>query len=262
MALAPQFSSVLRQPSLSDKVAELLTEAITSGQFRPGDRLPSERELGDQFNVSRTVIREAVRSLAARGLVQVTSGRGVEVCRIGPRNVAASMRLLVRGHEGLDYEKVHEVRTALEVQTAGLAALRASPEDLAHLQQLCAAQQQSLHSGDLAAASEHDFQFHRELARASGNPLLLAMLDSISDVLREVRNQAMVRPHVGEVGVKAHRWILDCVEAKQPGAAREAMEKHLAEAERTWRGLDADAIEADPGKRPPKSPKSPLRSKK
>ena len=101
------FRSVAREPSLSDRVAEQLTEAIVSRQIPAGERLPSERELGDRFRVSRTVVREAVRSLAARGLVRVTSGRGVEVNEIGASNVAASMRLLVRGHQGLDYGKVN-----------------------------------------------------------------------------------------------------------------------------------------------------------
>jgi GntR family transcriptional repressor for pyruvate dehydrogenase complex len=230
------FRSVAREPSLSDKVAEQLTEAIVSRQVRPGERLPSERELGEKFNVSRTVVREAVRSLAARGLVRVTSGRGVEVSEFNSGNVAASMRLLVRGHEGLDYGKVNEVRTAVEVQTAGLAAQRATPDDLQRLRQICDDQQRSLEKGELATASELDFQFHRELTRASGNELLLAMLDSISDVLREVRNQAMAQPHVGEDGLRAHRWILECVSSREPGAARDAMAKHLAEAERVWRG--------------------------
>jgi GntR family transcriptional repressor for pyruvate dehydrogenase complex len=234
--LVQPFRSVARQPSLSDKVAEQLTEAIVSRQVRPGQRLPSERELGEKFSVSRTVVREAVRSLAARGLVRVTSGRGVEVSEIGSGNVAASMRLLVRGHEGLDYGKVNEVRTAVEVQTAGLAAQRARAEDLARLRQICDDHQRALDTGDLATASELDFQFHRELTRASGNELLLAMLDSISDVLREVRNQAMAQPHVGEDGIRAHRWILECVSSREPEAARNAMAKHLSEAERVWQG--------------------------
>ena len=130
-----------------------------------------------------------MRSLVARGLVRVTSGRGVEVSEINSGNVAASMKLLVRGYEGLDYEKVNEVRSAVEVQTAGLAAQRARPEDLERLRELCDEHQRSLQRGDLIAAGELDFQFHQELTRASGNELLVAMLDSISDVLREVRNQ-------------------------------------------------------------------------
>src|SRR5580658_7923454 len=93
------YNSVARAQSLSDKVAEQLTEAITSRRLPPGKLLPLERDLGEQFKVSRTVVREAVRSLAARGLVRVTAGRGVEVIEGSSDNVAASMRLMVRGHE-------------------------------------------------------------------------------------------------------------------------------------------------------------------
>ena len=245
------FRIVTRAPSLSDTVAEQLTEAIVSRKIRAGERLPSERELGDKFKVSRTVIREAVRSLAARGLVRVTSGRGVEVNEFGSRGVAASMSLLVRGHKGLDYGKVNEVRTAVEVQVAGLAAQRARPEDLERLHELCADHQRSLEEGNLAAASEFDFQFHRELTRSSDNELLLAMLDSISEVLREVRAQSIAEPHVGEEGLRAHRRILKCVIARKPQAAREAMAAHLAEAERVWLGVNARRV-----KSPPRKPKS------
>jgi GntR family transcriptional repressor for pyruvate dehydrogenase complex len=229
------FRGISRNLSLSDKVVEQLTEAIVSHRLAPGERLPSERDLGDKFQVSRTVVREAIRSLAARGLVRVTSGRGVEVNELGSEHVADSMRLVVRGREGLDYGKVNEVRTALEVQTAGLAAERAKPQDIERLERLCDDHERSLRSGDMGNASEVDFQFHRELTRAADNDLLLGMLDSIADVLREVRNQSMNLPHVGEEGLEAHRRILKSVKAKNPAAARKAMTEHLAEAERVWR---------------------------
>jgi GntR family transcriptional repressor for pyruvate dehydrogenase complex len=231
------FRAIKRVQSLSDRVADQLTEAILSRQLNPGDLLPPERELGDKFGVSRTVVREAVRSLAARGLVRVTSGRGVEVNAFGPGDVAASISLLVRGQEELDYGTVNEVRAALEVQVADLAAQRAGSDDLKRLAQLCDDYQQSLERRDLVAAGDLDFQFHRELAQAAGNDLLLAMLDSIGDVLREVRNQAMNDVHVGEEGLRAHRKILKHVSAGKPDEARAAMAAHLAEAERVWRGL-------------------------
>jgi len=241
--------SVTRSLTLSDKVTEQLTEAIVSGQIRPGDRLPSERELGDKFKVSRTVVREAVRSLAARGLVRATSGRGVEVTGINSGDMVASMRLLVRGHDGLDYGKVNEVRTAVEVQVAGLAAQRALPPDLERLRKLCDDHERALEDNDFSTASELDFQFHRELTRASGNELLLAVLDSISDVLREVRNQSMSQPHVSEGGLKAHRLILKCVTARKPDAARQAMAKHLAEAERLWRNAGGEDAASPAGRK-------------
>lgn len=239
-ALSFPFRGMSRTPSLSDRVAEQLTEAIVSKHLRAGDRLPSERDLGDQFKVSRTVIREAVRSLVARGLVRVTSGRGVEVNDFGSHGVAASMSLLIRGHESLDYGKVNEVRTAVEVQVAGLAAQRAKPQDLQRMSEICDQHERSLRQGDLAAASELDFQFHRELTRAADNELLLAMLDSIAQVLREIRHQSISEPHVGEDGLRAHRRILKCVTTGKVQAARDAMAEHLAEAEGVWLGTQSD----------------------
>jgi GntR family transcriptional regulator, transcriptional repressor for pyruvate dehydrogenase complex len=242
------FRSLTREPSLSDQVAKQLAELIISRQIRAGERLPSERDLGVQFKVSRTVIREAVRSLAAQGLVCVTSGRGLEVKEFGPSAVTASMSLLVRGYEGLDYGKVNEVRTAVEVQVAGLAAQRAQREDIELLCKICDDHQHSLEKGDLAAASKLDFRFHRELTRSSGNALLLAMHDSIAEVLREVRNQSMTQPHVSEDGLRAHRKILRYVSAGKVQAARDAMADHLAAAERVWLGAKGRANKTAPRK--------------
>ena len=112
---AERFRSVARELKpvrQGGRAADRGTEAIVSKQLKAGKRLPSERDLGERFKVSRTVVREAVRSLAAWGLVRVASGRGVEVNEIGSENVATSMRLLVRGHTGLDYGKVHDARRA------------------------------------------------------------------------------------------------------------------------------------------------------
>ncbi len=191
--------------------------------------------------------------MAARGLVRVTAGRGVEVIEGSSDNVAASMRLMVRGREGLGYQKVHEVRMAVEVQTAGLAAQNATPEDVERIRTLCDEHQRSLEKKDMAQASELDFQFHRELTRASGNELLGAMLDSISDVLREVRHQSMNVPHVGEEGLKAHRKILKYIAAGDVDGAREAMIEHLGEAERIWQGTLAAKSKAQDRKGKPKA---------
>jgi GntR family transcriptional repressor for pyruvate dehydrogenase complex len=228
-------NSVQRDLRLSDKVAEQLTEAIMSGRIPPGSRLPSERELGDQLKVSRTVIREAVRSLAALGLVTVTAGRGVEVAA-DPKAASSSMRLMVRGYGEMDYGTVHEVRVPIEVQAAALAAERASKKDIERLREICNRHAKHIEKGDLAAAVEEDYAFHDEIANLAGNPLLKAMYASLSEVLSEVRTPARHSAEVAESGLKAHRWLLECLAARDQTAARGAMEKHLAEAERIWRG--------------------------
>jgi GntR family transcriptional regulator, transcriptional repressor for pyruvate dehydrogenase complex len=202
------------------------------------------------------VVREAFRSLAARGLVRVTTRRCVEVNEFGSENVADSMRLLVRGRVGLDYAKVNEVRTVVEVQTAGLAAERARPEDIERLGRICDEHERALRDGDMGAAGELDFQFHRELVRACDNELLVAMLDSIADVLREVRNQAMGVPHASEEGLKAHRRILRSVKSGNAASARNAMAVHLAEAERVWRRGGSRAKAASPSRSARARPRS------
>src|SRR5262245_60536471 len=109
------FEQVSREPRLSDKVADMMLNTILTRQLKPGERLPSERELGEQFGVSRTVVREAVRVLAAKGLIDVRSGRGLRVAAVNATAVSESMSLFLRGST-LDYPKVHEIRTMLEVQ--------------------------------------------------------------------------------------------------------------------------------------------------
>lgn len=234
MATRVRFGNVEREPSLVDKVAQELTEAIISGDLPSGERLPPERDLGEQFGVSRTVIREAVRTLAARGLVRVTSGRGVEVAAFDANTVADSLRLFIRGSQVFDYEQIHEVRSTIEVKTAVLAAQRATQENIAGMEELCAEHEQRLRAGEYLAASHVDFEFHRALASAANNDLFLIMLDSIADVLREVRDKAYPQPHVGELGLTEHRQILQAVAAADADAAREAMVRHLEQAESIW----------------------------
>jgi len=126
------FPQVARERRLSDKVADMMLETILAGRFKVGDRLPSERALGEQFGVSRTVVREAVRALVAKGVIEVRSGSGLRVVAVNADAVHESMNLYLRGGR-LEFEKVHEVRALLEVHLAGLAAERASDDDIALL---------------------------------------------------------------------------------------------------------------------------------
>src|SRR5215212_10173666 len=128
------FDQVAREPRLSDKVAEMMLETILSNRLNVGDRLPSERELGEQFGVSRTVVREAVRALVAKGVIEVRSGSGLRVAAVDADSVRESMSLFLRGG-AIDFDKVNEVRSLLEVHIAGLAAERRTEDDLVGLRE-------------------------------------------------------------------------------------------------------------------------------
>lgn len=226
------FSEVVREPTLSDRVAGSITEAIVSGRLQPGERLQSERELGERFGVSRTVIREAIRSLSAHGLVESHPGRGMIVAKVGPEAVNRLMTLFLRGNGAIDYSKVHEVRSALEVEMTGTAAARASEGDVARLRELLA--QLGEAGGNAERAAELDIEFHQAIAAATQNELFAVMLGSIGDVLRESREVAFRAPGMLEYALEAHGSILEAIEAHDEEAARTAMRAHLEHSQRVW----------------------------
>jgi GntR family transcriptional repressor for pyruvate dehydrogenase complex len=225
------FEQVAREPRLSDKVAEMMLETILSKRLNVGDRLPSERELGEQFGVSRTVVREAVRELVAKGVIAVRSGSGLRVAAVNASAVSESMSLFLRGG-ALDFEKVHEVRTLLEVHIAGLAAERAHPEDVAALRVVH--ERMQAESGDVETAALDDLEFHRVIARATHNELYLVLLDSIGGSQIDIR-RANLGSGSAPATLEQHSQVLDRIAAHDPEGAREAMTAHLDGVAAWWR---------------------------
>lgn len=226
------FAPVTRNPRLADKVTEQLLVSIKSDDLPPGSRLPSEREMGEMFGVSRTVVREAVRSLTAKGVLSVRPGSGVLVAAADAASVSEQMSLFLRGRGALEYRKINEVRAALEVSASRLAALRATPADVAELREHC--ERMALLDNDIEAASSEDVEFHRSIARATDNELFVVMLDSIGDILLEIRRVTLAVPGRVEVGVFYHRQILERIEAHDVDGAAVAMSEHLANSSAAW----------------------------
>jgi GntR family transcriptional repressor for pyruvate dehydrogenase complex len=231
------FDQLAREPRLSDKVSQLIRDRILSGRLSPGDRLPSERELGEMFGVSRTVIREAVRALAAKGLIEVRSGSGLRVAPADASNVQESMTLFLRAAT-LDYEKLHEVRKVLEVHIAGLAADRATPEDGERLRDAARRMEQTASDGkdiDLDAVAQRDLDFHAAVAAATHNELFMLLMDPIGEALISVR-RANLRVNL-EQTLDLHRDVVERIAAGDVAGARAAMARHLDHVEETWRAL-------------------------
>jgi len=226
------FELVAREPRLSDKVADLMLETILSRKLEVGDRLPSERELGEQFGVSRTVVREAVRALVAKGVIEVRSGSGLRVAAVDAAAVTESMSLFLRGGS-LDFEKVHEVRALLEVHIAGLAAERATADDLARLREVHERMQRE--AGDVEAAARDDLEFHRAIASATQNDLYLLLLDSIGSALIDIRRENLASGSA-PMTLTQHEQALDRIAAHDAAGARAAMAAHLEGVAVWWRG--------------------------
>jgi GntR family transcriptional repressor for pyruvate dehydrogenase complex len=200
-----------------------MLDMILSNELQVGDRLPSERELGEQFGVSRTVIREAVRGLATKGVIDVRTGSGLRVAAVESAAVSEMLGLYLRGRQ-IDYGNVHEVRLLLEVHVAGLAATRAEQADIEQIEQMHA--QMASELADVDAATQLDLEFHRAIARATHNDLYLVLLDSIGDYLVDVRKSNLAAGF-GKKALAHHQAILDAIAAHDPDAARAAMSTHL-----------------------------------
>lgn len=218
------FEPVPREPTLATTVAAGIEQLIREGRLAPGEHLPSERALADQFRVSRTVVREAVRTVAAGGLLEVRHGSGTLVTAPPPDMIARSVSHYLRSGA---IEHVHEVRRMLEVETAALAAERRGEHDLACLRTLV--DEFPARADDRDALADADVEFHRVLAAATRNPFFGVLHDSLADVLRLVRREAFARPGSVEHALHHHARILDAVAAGDSGAAREAMREHLRE---------------------------------
>ena len=228
------FKTVERTSTLANRVTRQMEHLVVEGRLRPGDRLPAERELARQFGVSRTVIREAVRALVAKSLLEVRPGSGTLVRSPTRDSVAQSMSLLLRTAQlEVDYEKVHEIRRILEVEIAALAAQRRTAEDLKHMEEILRSASEI--KGDRNCFAECDVAFHAALARATHNELFSVLLDSVVDIMLKVRELGFTVPGTPARALKYHQAILEQVKAGDPASARQAMREHLIESEDTMR---------------------------
>jgi GntR family transcriptional repressor for pyruvate dehydrogenase complex len=223
------FRNVGVQGGLVDRVVDEIQRVIVSGQLEPGMKLLPERELADELGVSRTVIREAVRILVAKGLLETKPGVGTIVRQVTSDQIVEPLSLLLRTQEdGISVEHLHQVRHMLEVEIAGLAALQATEDDIAELTGLLDKMEAVLDIPE--AFVTRDADFHRGLAKTTHNPLLIILLDSIRDLMQEVRLLVTRHPDLRQKVMPDHRKILERVAAKDQEGARQAMEEHLEHA--------------------------------
>ncbi len=215
----------IKTERLYEKVVEQIESSILSGQIKAGERLPSERELSDDFGVSRTAIREAIKALSEKGLVEAYPGRGTFVTDATPRAVRNTLSRMMRiGHpEGVAH--LVEIRELLEPEIAGLAAERVNDEQIAVMKDAVAIMDGSIDNAEVFV--EADLDFHLALAEATQNTLVPILIDSVVDLLREHRKRISRVPGGGQRAQFHHRCILDAMIARDPDAARAAMRAHL-----------------------------------
>ena len=227
--------AVIREQTLTERAQQQFEELILSGRLKPGDRLPSESDMGKMLGVSRTVVREAVRLLSAKGLVEARSGSGIYVRELNSSMIREPIDLLLR-YRAIKVEDILEVRNLMEVYLAGLAAERATSENIAAMEQTIAALQNPRLSPQEYA--EIDVAFHACLAAASGNPLFGILSQSLDAVMIDpIRFNFERSASARTDALKEHGRILDRVKARDAEGARRAMTESLIDAPRNWTGF-------------------------
>lgn len=210
---------------LYEQIVKQIEESILKGALKPGDQLPAERELAQQFGVSRTAVREAVKTLREKGLVEAYSGRGTFVTNGTSQAIRQSLDFMMRIGQQDGLAHLAEVRQILEPEIAVLAASRVQEQHLATMREAVAVMDQALRDPD--AYIEADLDFHLSLAEAAENPIILSLIDSIVGLLREQRLRIFYVEGGPERGQYHHKRILEAVEQRNADRSRDAMRAHL-----------------------------------
>ncbi len=214
------------QPArLYEQIVEQIEERILNGELRDGDRLPTERDLAEQFGVSRTAVREAINALVQRGLVEAHPGRGTFVRYGTSEAVRHSLGLMMRMERAAGLANLVEIREILEPEIAARAAIRATGEQIAVIREAVESMEAALDDAD--AFIEADDRFHLALAESTQNPLVLTLLDPIVELLHEQRKRISLVEGGLQRGQYHHKRILKAIMHHDPEAAREAMRAHL-----------------------------------
>jgi GntR family transcriptional repressor for pyruvate dehydrogenase complex len=222
----PVYKAV-RTSRLYEQIVQQIEDSILKGALKPGDQLPAERELAQNFGVSRTAVREAVKALREKGLVEAYSGRGTFITNGTSQAIRQSLDLMIRIGQQEGSAHLAELRLILEPEIAALAVGRIEDQLLVTMREAVATMDRSLHDPD--AYIEADLDFHLALAEAAANPLVLSLLDSIVGLLREQRMKIFNVDGGPERGQFHHKRILAATEARDPEKARAAMREHLAQ---------------------------------
>jgi GntR family transcriptional regulator, transcriptional repressor for pyruvate dehydrogenase complex len=216
---------VVRTSRLCEQIVQQIEESVLNGTLKPGDQLPAERDLAQRLGVSRTAVREAVKTLREKGLVEAYSGRGTFVTDGTSQAARQSFDLMVKIGQQEGSPHLAELRLILEPGIAAMAAERAKDEDLTAMREAVAVMERS--QKDPETYIEADLDFHLALAEAVANPLILSLIDSIVGLLREQRIKIFNVEGGPQRGQFHHKRILEAMEQRDPEMARGAMRAHL-----------------------------------
>ena len=219
----------MERKTLVDTVADQLLDRIIAGEIEIGSALPSEADIAEAANVSRLTVREALKSLRAKNVVNVQRGRGTYV---NPPRDWTSLEAMVRaaahgvGENNVSLQLL-EVRRMIETGAAALAALRREPGDLDQLERHLAGMIAAAAAEDVDSFVREDIAFHEVILKASGNILVPAMYEPLGRLLSAGRRETSAVPAIQEHAIGMHREVLTAIAAGDAEASRLAMDAHM-----------------------------------
>ena len=226
---------------------------IQNGQVKPGERLPTEKQLTEELSVSRTCVREAIKSLESLQIIKVRPRIGAVVLEPSPSSLINAEHLSTSAYLQRT-DALIEFRKILELGLAALAAEKSTEEDWAKLRKILASHERALKIDRSAADGDRQFyqevgevniHFHKAIAEATRNPIAILVLQAISEPLFERSRKTNEMPGVPEAGLREHWNIYRAIRERNPEKARTAMRLHIQSAERNARALQTDEAEIE-----------------
>ncbi|RKR75055.1 FadR/GntR family transcriptional regulator [Frondihabitans australicus] len=220
--------------ALTDDAIIRIQQMIVSGELKPGQRLPPEKELSEALGLSRNSLREAVKALELVRVLDVRRGDGTYVTSLEPALLLEAVAFVADMHDGRSLVEMFAVRRILEPAAAALASAKLTDDDLAELRAMLSESDDDTGVEDLVA---HDIEFHQRIARASGNAYLSGLLDALNSrtvrarIWRGLSEGGSVRRTLDE-----HRRILDALEARDPQLVSSLVASHVQGVERWLQG--------------------------
>jgi GntR family transcriptional repressor for pyruvate dehydrogenase complex len=218
---------VIRRNKVYEEVAQQIERLILK-KLRPGDKLPSERELAEMLHVSRSSIRDAIRGLELMGLVEPRQGAGTIVREVSSELVTNPFASALKRRRELVSELL-DFRKMLEPPLAARAATHASADEISEMEDILRRQEQKQVKGEAAVAE--DAEFHYSVALASGNSVVLKVLDILMDLLRDTRERSLQVDGRAQKSLAGHRRIMAAIKHHDAEAAKAAMRRHIEDVE-------------------------------
>jgi len=217
----------IRKNKVYEEVARQIERLILQ-KLQPGDKLPSERELAEMLQVSRSSIRDAIRSLELTGLVEPRQGAGTIVRELSAESLVNPFANALKHRQELVGELL-DFRKMLEPPLAARAATHASPDEISEMEEILHRQEATISHGEVAIAE--DAEFHYSIALASGNSVVLKVLDILMDLLRDTRERSLQLEGRPQKSLAGHRRILAAIKRHDAEAAKDAMRRHIEDVE-------------------------------